>query len=141
MNLEQAREVLINHSRSDLNGKFPPTITHETQLTNPWCGDYVQIKLFIQGGYITEIGFHAKACAICSASTSLMSGFIRGQTIQHAHFIATEFENSILASAEEAWPLLLAPLKSFEHLKINHARRACAILPWVAFRSAVKETK
>lgn len=139
MDLEKAREILLFHSRSKKNGHFPVEFTHENQMTNPLCGDHVEIKITINQKSIVDIGFNAKACAICSASTSLMCETVKGHSLDRAQFLSKEFENHILASLDQTWPEYLKPLESFEHLKVNHARRACALLPWVALKSAVKE--
>ena len=139
MDLDQAREILIQHSRSKRNGTFPRSFTHQKQLTNPICGDHVEIKFEIKDNHIAEIGFNAKACAICSASTSIMSEVIKGQSLSATQAIAEEFERSILEPKDQPWPASIQNLRSFEHLKINHSRRTCALLPWVAFKSALKE--
>lgn len=139
MDLDQAREILIQHSRTKKNGHFPQSFSHQKQITNPICGDDVEIKFNIQNDLVAEIGFNANACAICSASTSLMSEVVQGQSIQTILNIAETFESSILALQNQAWPQSIEHLRSFEHLKINHTRRACALLPWVALKSALKE--
>ena len=139
MNVEKAREVLIDHSRSKLNGKFSPTAKYENQMTNPLCGDHVQIKFNLADGKITEFGFSTKACAICAAATSLMSEAVHGHSPAHALQMAENFELNLLAPPAQPWPEELLSLLSFEHLKINQARRSCAILPWIALRCALKE--
>jgi nitrogen fixation protein NifU and related proteins len=38
---------------------------------NPLCGDEIQIQVKGGGDHVSEIGFTGKACAICTASTSM----------------------------------------------------------------------
>lgn len=137
MNLEQARLILIDHSRTSLNGKFPPEAQLKSQMTNPICGDHVEIRIQVIDQKIAEIGFLTKACAICSASTSLMSQTLRAYSIEKALEVSRVFEQSILDSPSKEWPGDVKALQCFEHLKVNPSRRACAILPWIVLRVAL----
>ena len=141
MKLGEAREILIDYSRSKLNGQFPLNYRYQHQMTNPLCGDRVEIRFNASEQRLSEIGFSAKACAICTAATAMMTKIVQGQTVDQALKICTEFENQLLAPADTPWPSQLIGLKSFEHLKINQARRTCALLPWVVLRVALKELK
>jgi nitrogen fixation NifU-like protein len=143
MDLEISRKVLLEHSRSKRNGQFPKDFTHEKKLTNPICGDHVHIQIQVKDMSICEIGYSAKACAICSASTSLMCEEVKDKNLDRVLGLSQDFESSILmvagAAGQEAWPSHLESLRSFEHLRVNPTRRGCALLPWVILRSIVKE--
>lgn len=138
MQLEDVRQILIEYSRSKKNGVLPLRYTHEKAMTNPLCGDHVEIKMLLNKNKITEIGFKTQACAICSASTAVMCDLIEHKDLQQALQISDHFENAVLAKSDVIWPEDLFSLKIFEHLKINQARRVCALLPWVTLRSALK---
>jgi nitrogen fixation protein NifU and related proteins len=139
MDLEAAREFLIAKSRSKKNGFFPQSVTHEFPITNPLCGDHVHIKINLHEKQIVEIGFSARACAICSASTSVMCEEVGGKAAEEALAMATQFENILLTPGTEIWPQTLGSLIGFAHLRVNPARKACALLPWIALKSAMKE--
>ena len=139
MDLEKAREILMKHSRVPTNGLFPPIFTHEYKITNPLCGDQVELKINLSQDTINEIGFLAKACAICSASTSMMCEEVKGKNLEHAQKLSLDFEESVIAQQENPWPQGLENLKSFEHLRVNPTRKACALLPWIALRSLLKQ--
>lgn len=138
MNQDQAREILLNHSKSTKNGLFPITVTHEAKLTNPLCGDHVELKIHSDGLIIHEIGFRTVACAICSASSSLLSEKLKGTSIKNALELQKKFEASVMGSAEIPWPLELSAFSCFEHLRVTPSRKVCALLPWVALKSAFK---
>jgi len=139
MDLERSRQVLIDHSRSKKNGEFPSAVTHEGQLTNPLCGDHVTLKLQIENKKILEAGFQAKACAICTASASLLCEDLHGQTVTVAIGMTQDFEANILAELATPWPKALEIFHCFEHLKTNPSRKTCALLPFVALRSILKK--
>lgn len=139
MNLEVARSILVEHSRSSKNGVFPRTITHEAKLTNPVCGDHVELKFSFVDDHILESGFKAKACAICSASASLLAEQVKGKKISEAFAIGNLLEKAVMESESTPWPHELKTLDCFEHLRVNPARKMCALLPWVVLKNAFKQ--
>ncbi len=138
MNQEVARNILLNHSRSSKNGIFPATATHAAKITNPFCGDHIELQLYVRDKVIYELGFKAAACAICSASVSILCQEIKGQSIESTLDSCQLFETAI-TEIDTPWPEALSSFQCFEHLKINHSRRVCALLPWVALKSALKK--
>lgn len=139
MNVNEAREILTQHSKSKKNGLLPASFTHEHQLTNPICGDHVHLRFEIDQGVIRAVGFKAKACAICTASSSLLCEEVQGRRAENAVDLSHVFERAVVGRAEDAWPELLSSLSSFHHLRVNPSRRTCALLPWIALRTALKE--
>ena len=139
INFESARSTLLEHARSKKNGFFPVKASFEGRMTNPLCGDYVHLKGLLQNDKISEIGFSAAACAICTASASLLCQEVQGLTVSEALKVGYLLEENILASMEAVWPAQIQGLISFQHLRVNPARRACAILPHVVLRSTLKE--
>lgn len=138
MNQDVARNILLNHSRSTKNGVFPETVTHASKITNPFCGDHIELRLFLRGEIIHDLGFKSVACAICSASASLLCQEVKGQALRSVLDSCQLFETAV-SERETPWPPSLSNLQCFEHLKINHSRKVCALLPWVALKSALKK--
>jgi nitrogen fixation NifU-like protein len=139
MDLESAREILLRHSKSKTNGVFPIQANRSAKMTNPICGDHVEFQIYFENDILVEIGHKAKACAICSASASLLSELLKGSTSSEVFQKAEMFEVEILSADEKPWPEALRPLICFEHLRINPSRRMCALLPWVAIKSALQK--
>jgi nitrogen fixation NifU-like protein len=141
MNLDVARTILMDHSRSSHNGRFPEDTNLEGKLTNPVCGDHVVLKLSTVDSIIQDIGFKAEACAICSASASLLCRETKGHSVETVLKLATLFERCVLESSDHPWPEELQNLHCFEHLRVNPSRKVCALLPWVALRSTLKKAQ
>jgi nitrogen fixation NifU-like protein len=139
MNLEASRTILVEHSRSSKNGKFPELVTHEGKITNPVCGDHVELKFTLQNEKISDSGFKAKACAICSASASLLSEMVKGKSLQEAFVMGSLLEKAVMENESHPWPAQLKNLDCFEHLRVNPARKMCALLPWVVLKNAFKQ--
>lgn len=139
MNLEESRRLLLQHSRSKKNGQFPAAANYEARLVNPICGDAVCLKLQVDQQQVKAIGFSADACAICSASASLLCEQVAGNSVEAAVEWAKDFESALLQPVDSAWPDKLLGLRCFEHLRVNPTRKACALLPFTVLRSMLKK--
>ncbi len=64
-------QVLLDHYHHPRRyGEIPnPDITMDG--ANPLCGDEIQIQVRADNNEVCDIGFTGKACAICTASTSM----------------------------------------------------------------------
>lgn len=140
MNSEAVRALLNEHARSPLNGELPPGAQFTGKLVNPVCGDSVELHLLADGETLTSVGFRAQGCAICSASASLLRKALTGRTFTAALECSLQFEAALLSPQEAAWPALLCDLICFEHLRVNHSRRMCALLPWVVLRKTLRRS-
>ena len=138
MNLDSARSILVEHSQSKKNGVFPLDFNHEAKLTNPVCGDHVELKLLVIENIIQNIGHKAEACAICSASASLLAEKMKGKDVDAVLKMGELFQQSIMEAQTLPWPQALNEIVCFEHLRVNPARRMCALLPWVVLKNAMK---
>jgi len=75
--------VVLEHFRRPRNQRSleQPTVAREG--FNPVCGDRVRIEIEVRGGTIAGAAFTANACAICTASASLLTERIHGQPLAH----------------------------------------------------------
>ena len=94
-----------------------PSVSREGY--NPLCGDRVRIELDIVDGAIRSAVFTANACAICTASASLLTERVTGVTTAAA----------LRVTEEET----LAALK----VELPAGRLRCATLPLQTLREAL----
>ena len=113
-------DVVLEHFRRPRNQRSleRPSASHEG--FNPLCGDRVRIELAIEGAVIRAAAFTANACAICTASASLLTERLTGLSVQGAAAIADADVLSALGAAVPA------------------ARVSCALLPLETARAALK---
>lgn len=93
------------------------SVAHEEH--NALCGDRVRIELQIAGAIVTAAAFTASACALCTASASLLTERLRGLALAEAAAID---DADVLAALE---------------CDVPPGRRLCATLPLVAARRAM----
>jgi nitrogen fixation NifU-like protein len=86
---------------------------------NPLCGDRVRIELEIADATIRAAAFTANACAICTASASLLTERVRGASVSAAVAIT---DQDVLDALDTELPA---------------ARLLCAILPARTLRDAL----
>ena len=111
--------TVLEHFRRPRNHRTleRPTVTREGY--NPLCGDRVRIELQVEDFIIRAAAFTANACAICTASASLLTERLRDESVQAAAALTDE---DALASLDAELPA---------------ARRLCAILPVRTLREAL----
>ena len=138
MTTDGVRDFLSSHAKSKRNGKFSENTTITSQLLNPICGDQVELRFTIEESKITHLGFSAKACAICTASASLLVESANGWSVEDFAKIKIAFEKALVEDVQAEWPNCISEFRYFSHLRVNIRRRACAILPWVAIEKGLK---
>ncbi len=135
------RDLILDHYEHPRN-------CHELQHTdkteegvNPLCGDHVDIQFQQNDGKIVDISVCTKGCAICTASGSIMSGILKGRTIDETKKLVNEVK-AYLKGEEEIkisnWPASLQALSGVRKFPI---RIKCALLPWTTVELALKDGK
>lgn len=111
--------LVVEHYRRPHNQRAlgAPTCAHEG--TNVLCGDRVRIELDVREGVVVDAAFAASACAIATASASLLTDRVRGGAVDDALRVD---EESMIAALGEGVPV---------------ARRGCAVLPLRVLRRAL----
>jgi nitrogen fixation NifU-like protein len=111
--------TVVEHYRRPHNQRSlaAPTQVHEG--VNPLCGDRVRMEVDVRDGVLRDAAFAASACAIATASASLLTDRVRGATVDDALRVD---EESVVAALGAGVPA---------------ARRGCAILPLRVLRRAL----
>ena len=136
---ELYQQVILEHNKKPRNfGKLEPC-THHADSNNPLCGDQLQVTLMVVDGRIADIKFEGTGCAIDVASASLMTGAVKGKTVEEAEAMAIQFRGMVRGELDPATDTpLLGKLTLFQGVKDIPVRVKCAVLPWATLRSALK---
>lgn len=76
--------TVLEHFRRPRNQQPLAGANAAAEGSNPLCGDRVRLELRLEPGRIREAGFTANACAICTASASLLTERVTGMTVGDA---------------------------------------------------------
>lgn len=113
------RENILDHYKRPRNRGQLKHASATAQDSNPVCGDEVKMHLQVKGGKISDIKFEATACAICTASSSMLTEEVMGKPLEHARAYTKEE--------------LLATIG----IEPGPARLKCALLPLKVLKLAV----
>ena len=132
------QEVILDHNRNPRNCYIMDGASCTADGHNPLCGDTVKVYLRIEDGIIEEISFQGHGCAICTASTSLMTESVRGKSVEAAEGLFGEFHQMLTGVADELG-VALGKLNVFEGVREYPVRVKCATLAWHTLHAAMKE--
>lgn len=130
------QEVVLEHKRSPRNFGHLQQPTHQAQGTNPACGDRIAVELMLDGEQIEDIRFSGEGCAICMASTSMMTEAVKGQDVPEASALQQRFRSVLLSEAEPD-EVPLGKLISLAAVRRYPSRIKCALLGWHALMHAI----
>ncbi|MEN8163093.1 MAG: Fe-S cluster assembly sulfur transfer protein SufU [Acidobacteriota bacterium] len=134
------QEVILDHNRNPRNCYIMDGASCTADGHNPLCGDIVKVYLRIEDGIIEEISFQGQGCAICTASTSLMTESVQGRSVEEAQGLFDEFHQMLTGVAEEQG-VALGKLQVFEGVREYPVRVKCATLAWHTLNAAMEEKK
>jgi len=134
---ELYQTIILDHAKRPRNfGELPPPAT-KGEGYNPACGDEVSVYVSQkQDGTIEQVQFTGQACAICMASTSLMTTQIKGKTTAEALTLQQAFIDLLTKDIEPK--IKLGNLQALAGVKKFPQRLKCATLGWHALESALK---
>jgi nitrogen fixation NifU-like protein len=131
------REIILAHARDPHNAGTLPDACCQAHLDNITCGDEIDLYADIRDGVIVALRFQAQGCAITTASASMMTDAVIGQTTAEAARLLESFR----AFFTDAAPLdpALEELEAFEGVRQLPARVKCALLAWNALESVLHQ--
>ena len=132
------RDAVLDHYRNPRNRGALPDCTHAADGVNPLCGDSLRIELVCVGGRIVDMRFSGEACAITTATASMLSELVRG--FDGGQVAAAEIPFERLLRGETSEDRALGALNTLRELHRYPTRRKCAQLPWATLRAALEGT-
>jgi len=133
------QQVILDHNRKPRNCYVMSCATRTADGHNPLCGDTVKVYLRIEDGRIAEISFQGSGCAICTASTSLMTESVKGKTVAETTELFRGFHDMLTGVAAEQG-VDLGKLMVFEGVREYPVRVKCATLAWHTLKAAIDST-
>jgi len=130
------QEIILDHNRNPRNCYAMEQASCSADGHNPLCGDTVKVYLRIENGIVQEISFQGAGCAICTASTSMMTESVQGRTVEEVKNLFEGFHHMLTGIAEEQ-DVELGKLKVFEGVREYPVRVKCATLAWHTLSAAL----
>ena len=137
------QQIILDHYKHPQHRGELADFDAEVHHVNPTCGDEVTLRVKVVDGQLAELGWVGEGCSISQASTSVMSDLVIGTPIENALQLQEKFlqlmqsQGTSTLTEEEADQLDDAV--AFEGVSKYPARVKCALLGWMAMKSAVSQ--
>lgn len=137
------QDIILDHYKNPQHRGLVDPFDAEVHHVNPTCGDEVTLRVRVADGTIADLGWDGEGCSISQASTSVMSGLVVGKPVGDALALERKFldlmQSRGTAELTEADEDELEDAVAFEGVSKYPARVKCALLGWMAMKSAVAE--
>ncbi|HEY6894821.1 MAG TPA: SUF system NifU family Fe-S cluster assembly protein [Rhodanobacteraceae bacterium] len=130
--------IVLDHYRNPRNRGALDACTHAADGVNPLCGDSLRVELVCAGDRIEAMRFSGEACAITTATASMLSELVAGCDAARVAALNAPFDALLRGDVEADADL--GPLNALGELRRHPLRRKCAELPWATLRAALEGT-
>ena len=132
------REVILdNYSNPENKGRVEDKDYIYVNTNNSSCIDNIDLFLDVKDNIIKDIKFDGEACAISTASTSIMTKELIGKTLEKAKKFIENFYNMIEERPYDEE--ILNEALAFSEIYKQANRKTCATLPYKGILNAIKK--
>lgn len=135
---ELYQNVILEHNRSPRNYRAMGEADSKAEGNNPLCGDQLTVWIRLEGDVIGDVSFQGAGCAISKASASLMTGAVKGKTLQEADALFQRFHRLVTGTLPAGDAETLGKLAVFSGVSEFPSRVKCASLSWHTLRAALE---
>jgi nitrogen fixation NifU-like protein len=114
------REEILEHYHDPLHFGRLKKFDLSSKLSNPFCGDEIEVFVQKKKGLVQDVSFIGKGCAISIAASSMLTDFVKGKTLSEL----TRFTD------KDMLDLL--------NIEVSETRKKCALLSLVALKDALR---
>jgi nitrogen fixation NifU-like protein len=134
---ELYREAVLEHNKNPRNVGVMKHASHSAKGSNPLCGDDVEVFFEVKNGLIDSVSWTGKGCAVSMASTSILSGIIKGKTQEETLRCIENFLTAMKSTDDSSSSDLIEEAKVLEGVKEFPVRVKCAVLGWKTAQAAL----
>jgi nitrogen fixation NifU-like protein len=136
---ELYQEVIFDHNRHPRNFHAMSDASHSADGHNPLCGDQLTVYARVQDGVVQEASFVGHGCAISTASASLMTEAVKGQSIADVEALFKDMHAMLTEAQPEDRDF--GKLEVLSGVREFPARVKCATLAWHTLHNAITEAR
>ena len=138
MDSELKRQIILENFEHPMNKEeVKSDVYNKVNTRNPNCIDNLDIYVRIEEDIIKDIKFMGEACAISTASTSIMIKNLIGKNITDAKEYINNFYN--MTNEVEYNENLLNEGLVFSDIYKQNNRKNCVLLPYKGIIKAIEE--
>lgn len=134
------RETILDHARNPRNRSPLREPDVRAHVLNPFCGDEVFVDMAWRDGRVADVCVRSNGCAICQASTSMMSELLRDRDVATLRKLSRRFSRMMRnEEPSERGRAELGPAQALVGVALFPTRIKCALLPWSALDEALDD--
>ncbi|NKI35559.1 SUF system NifU family Fe-S cluster assembly protein [Wenzhouxiangella sp. XN79A] len=134
--VELYQQVILDHNRTPRNRRELPAATHRARGLDALCGDDLIVELTVEDGRIEDAGWHGEACAVTTASASMLTEWLRGRSVDGLANDAARFR-ALLEDPEHPDDGEFNEINCLRAVSKFPSRVRNALLPWETALDAV----
>ncbi len=115
------REEILEHYKDPQNFGKLAHCDISGRLTNPFCGDDIEMFIALKDNKVQNIGFTGRGCAISIASASILTEFAKGKS-----------RNELTKMTEDDMLGLL-------NIEVSETRKKCALLAFSVLKDCLEK--
>lgn len=114
------KDELLEHFKDPQNFGELDNYSVKSKITNPFCGDEIEMYLIVQKDKIKEVSFTGQGCVLSISAASLLTEEIKNITLEE---LKKYQEHNILEML---------------NVEISETRKKCAMLPLSTIKDCIK---
>lgn len=127
MSLVLYQERILALAKSGRGSGLPLADGVGAKLTNPMCGDEVEMWAKLESGRIAALTHRTRGCLLCRAAAAALSERAEGMSAASARELIGDFSRMMNGEGVE-----VLGLEMFSPAASRPSRRKCALLPFLA---------
>ena len=138
MDTEFKKEIILDNYQNPFNKDGNDSLGYEKVNSNSEsCIDDIDLYVKVEDGIVKDVHFNGEACAISTASTSIMLKNIIGKSVKEALNYINNFDNMI--EEKEYDEDMLNEAIAFDEIYKQQNRKTCVILPYVGIKKILEK--
>lgn len=132
------REILLDHYRSPRNRGRLDAPTASAEGANPLCGDQLTLDVALDAdGVVADVAFEGSGCSISQASSSMMTGYVKGRPAAEALAGVEAFQRMMVDG--EVLDEAFGDIEALAGVRKFPVRVKCASLAWKTLEQALTD--
>ena len=138
MDKEFKKEIILDNYQNPFNKDGDDSLGYEKVNSNSEsCIDDIDLYVKVEDGIVKDVHFNGEACAISTASTSIMLKNIIGKSVKDALKYIDNFNNMV--EEKEYDEDMLNEAIAFDEIYKQQNRKTCVILPYVGIKKILEK--
>lgn len=137
---ELYQEIILDHYKNPRHFAKIPDGQAMVDEENPTCGDHIKLNAAVKGGRLDEVQVECAGCAICTASSSMMTEKVIGRPVGEVRDLIARF-NEMMRGGAEMSDDELGDLVALKGVRRYPLRIKCCTMAWHALGAAIDQAE